>query len=127
MILGPGCPVWFIDAQPISDAACDGSNHRESGFAKSANPLWNNDHPNYLVVKFFEAVHIKELEWRLKLQSAAEDNEKLRDIRDQVSTKIDSALQFSAVCFVVYLLLLMPPAVHSLFEQPACNWRTKPF
>jgi hypothetical protein len=68
MVRGPGCPVWVLD----------------SALAKERNQdcLFSNEHPNYLVVKFFDA------EGLLKDTAAGHEDDvaMLHDIRDQVRT-----------------------------------------
>jgi hypothetical protein len=107
-IVDAGCPVWVIDTQ-TRDSKSD------------SNPLWNNEHPNYLFVRFFEADDIEELEKLLKSQyndskCSKKDSVVLQDIRDQVSEKFECALQFPVESFVMYLSSLIPPPVNSLSE-----------
>ncbi len=65
MVRGPGCPVWVLDSALAKDS------------------LFSNEHPNYLVVKFFDA------EGLLKdtvAGCADHDVAMQHDIRDQVRT-----------------------------------------
>jgi hypothetical protein len=107
-IIDAGCPVWVIDTQ-TRDSKSD------------ENPLWDNKHPNYLFVRFFEADHIEELEECLKSQCndskcCEKDSVVLQNIRDQVSEKFECALQFPVESFSMYLSSLIPPLVDSLSE-----------
>jgi hypothetical protein len=81
-IIDAGCPVWVIDTQS-----------RDHVVDSKSDPLWNNQHPNYLFVRFFEADHVEQLEKRLKSQGAdcesVKDSVVLQDIRDQVSEKFE--------------------------------------
>ena len=68
MVTGPGCPVWVIDSALAKDSI-------DSALAKDS--LFSNEHPNYLVVKLFDA------EGLLK-DPAADHDVAMQDIRDQV-------------------------------------------
>ena len=71
MVRGPGCPVWVIDSALAKDSI-------DSALAKDS--LFSNEHPNYLVVKLFDA------EGLLKDPAADHDVAMQHDIRDQVRT-----------------------------------------
>jgi hypothetical protein len=46
MVSGSGCPVWFIDSESPEDDDAQSS-------------IYDHQHPNYLVVKFFDANHLE--------------------------------------------------------------------
>jgi hypothetical protein len=89
MVSGSRCPVWFFDTE-IGDL----TNQEDS--AKQT------DHPNYLVVKFFDVEtaesHIEKV-LELKQANSPEDQTEqissIEDIRDQVCRRTAMFTQFT--------------------------------
>jgi hypothetical protein len=73
MVSGSGCPVWFIDSESFEDD-------------DAQSPIFDHQHPNYLVVKFFDADH---LEKSLKfLQSQGLSGQKNFDVLDNIRDQV---------------------------------------
>jgi hypothetical protein len=72
MVSGSDCPVWFIDSESPEDDQAQSS-------------IFDEQHPNYLVVKFFDAVHLEKSIKFLQSQGLPAQNfDVLDNIRDQV-------------------------------------------
>jgi hypothetical protein len=77
MVSGSDCPVWFIDSESLEDDDAQSS-------------IFDHQHPNYLVVKFFDADHFEKSLKNLPPTEFEKPNNRavLGNIRDQVCTML---------------------------------------